>query len=362
MVNLSEVNKIIQDSLNDNNPLGVEFKLFLDTGKFRKSIRRYNTVTEIVNGVTSVINSDIQKTNDGLILATYSLKTELVFKCKDEEEDIKRDVQTENGIVTETIQGNQSYLENIRAFLDEFCQESSFTLLTDKEGNTFDTSYNFGFSSGGNRAQVPNLGDSFTFILYGYFNFVQNGDNSLRWQYYLDGERIPYLVSTPRRTPTTEFDVYANTKDGSAKGTTSNTVWGLSLKTTSLIGNFSKAIKNFLLKGERNTAHFLDCVLGNESKIYLVMIGDSSASAQGMLNVGLDVTFAEITDDYDLIEFPETFFIYNYSGQGGEIPITNGYAFSTADYEPKKDGILSLVNGCYVVSTVELTNNDLTRL
>ena len=361
MISLKQINELIQSGLNEN-PLGLKFKLFLDTGKFKKSIRKYNTVTEIINGETTVINSDIQKTNDGLILATYSLKTELIFKCKDDEEEIERLVETKNGLVEESIEGNQTYLENVRTFLDEFCQKNTFKLLTDDDGNNFDTAYNFGLSVGGPRQQVPHLGDSFKFILYGYFNFVENGDNSLRWQYYLDGERIPYLISTPRRTPTPEFDVYANTKNGNAKATVSNTVWGLSIKATSLIGNFSKAIKNFLLNGERNTVHFLDCVLGNESKIYLVMLGDSSASVQGLLNVGLDISFAEMTDDYDLMEFPQNFFIYSYVGEDGEIPIADGYAFSTADYEPKKSGNIQVVNGCYVVSTVKITNEHLTRL
>lgn len=364
MITVKQLNEKLQSDLNAN-ALGLTFNIFVDTGEYKEAVRRYNTVEEIVNGITSVISSDVQKTNDGIVVATMSLKTDLLFRCKDTEEDVVYNQETENGIVEERKQGNNSFLESVRNFLDGYSQETSYTLISDEESNEFDVSVALSYSMSSNRTQLPGVGDSIKFTLYSYFNIIQNGDNSLRHQFYLDGERLPYLLATPRRTPTPELDVYANTLDGSAKATISNTVWGLTVKCSSLVGKFSKAIKNFILNGERNVAHILEQRLGDEEKINLVFLGDASTSAQGVLNAGLDVAFAEAVDDYELLSFPKTFYIWQCPNASlVNITVTKPvYAMSSVDMKPKKavktgDTYtldLTLANGCYIVATDNMT-------
>ena len=365
MVDLLAITKNLTNELNKNT-VGLTFKLFNDTGKFKRAIRKYNQVIDYVNGIVSVSSSDFTKTSDGLLVGTMTARTEFLVRCKDTEEDVSLQVEQmgENNTietVTEVIQGNESFIESVRTFLDTFSQNNTYTELSDEEGNTFDVSVAYSLAVPGIRQQFAHVGDGITFVLYSYYNFVQNGENSLRYKFILDGVQIPYTRATTRRAPTVESDVYMNTKDGSAKSTVSNTVWGYSLACPTFVGEFSKTVKNYLLNGERNVAHFLDVVMNDVSRIYLVLFGESSLTTQGILNAGQELSFAEAPEDYDLISFPSDFSTYAYTGNATTLTLTftkETYVLSTVDFEPKKavlsDGVytveLAVENGCYLIS------------
>lgn len=372
MISLVDLTKNMENSLN-NNAMGLTIKLFCDVGKFKKAIRRYNTVIDYVNGMVANTQSELTKTNDGLIVGTMTNRIELLFKCKDNEEDETRSVETENGIIEEIIEGNERYFENIRTWLDNFCQEQTFSVLTDLENNTFDVSVTYSLAVPGVRNQTPQLGESMTFVIYAYYTFVQNGENSINNKFFLDGNQIPYIVCTVRRVPNVEMDVYANTRDGSAKATVGNTVWGASLNCPSFISAFSNTLKNYLLNGERNVAHILEHVSDNMSKIYIVFLGEGSSTYQGVMNAGKDISFTEAVEDYELVSFPDNYIIYQVNdAQNCTIKASKPlYVISSVDMKPKKLGEisdgnytidLSLENGCYVVSTGELEITNSTKL
>lgn len=372
MISLINATNVIENELNKNN-LGLTIKLFSDTGKYKKAIREYNNQIDYVNGIVSLSQSDVSKTNDGLIVGTLTARVELLFRCKDFEEDIETKVEKLNAkgetkIVTELIQGNESYFENIRNWLDVFCQNNTYKLLTDSEFNQFDTSISYDLAVGGVRNQVPRVGDSMTYVVYAYLNFIQNGENSLNNQFFLDGEKIPYTVCTVRRVPTVEMDVYSNTKDGSAKATVSNTVWGLSLTAPTFITKFSQAVKNYLINGERNVVHFLEHrIMKNGavdvSKTYLVLFGEGSGTYQDILNAGQEISFVEAVDDYELMAFPSNFYIYQKIGSQYSGTLTfqqEASAFSTADYQAQSgtELPLKLTIDCYVVSTAPVVDTQ----
>lgn len=309
MVDLVELTKQLEVALNTN-MLGVTFKLFTDTGKYKKAQRKYNEQIDYINGIVTNTASDIQKTNDGLIVATMTNRLEFIIRCKDDEEDVTYEAENQDGeIVDETLSGNETFLSNLRKFLDEFTQENSYKLMIDAENNMFDVSIAYSLAIPGIRNQQPGVGDSMTYVLYAYYNFVQNGENSLNNKFLLDGVQIPYTLATPRRVPTVEMDVYSDTSDGSAKATISNTVWGLTLNCPSFVSEFSATIKNYLLNGERNVIHVLEQISGEISKIYLVFFGDVSTSYQGILNAGQEISFVEAREDYELVSFPSSYTI-----------------------------------------------------
>ena len=379
MIDLKTLKDNLENALNKND-VGVTFKLFNDTGKYKKATRKYNQEIDYINGINSVTSSDITKTNDGFVVATMTTRTEFLVRCKDEEEDIsyKAEYLDEDGDVVEGIervQGNESYLNNLRAFFDKFTQDNTYTVLVDGDQNIFDVSVAYSLAVPGVRQQVPGVGDAIVFVLYSYYNFIQGGENSSRYKFILDGVQIPYTRATTRRAPTVEADVYMNTRNGSAKTTVSNTVWGYSLSCPTFVGEFSKAVKNFLLNGERNVAHFLETIMCEESKIYLVCFGESSLTAQGILNAGQEISFAEVPDDYDLISFPPSFTTYFYNGELDELSLEfdrEAYIFSSANYEPKKAILnresykvdISVEKGCYIVSNkkIKVDINDLVEL
>lgn len=342
MIKLTDITENLTNVFNQN-PMGLTFKLFTDTGKYKRAIRRYNTAIDYINGIVSVTSSNVTKTNDGLIVGTMTNRIELLVRCKDDEEDIEYKVEKENSdgnveVGTEMISGNETFLNNFRNYLDDFTKNNTYTTMTDSVGNKYDVSVSFNFAVAGVRQQSPGVGDSITYIMYAYYNFIQDGENSLRYKFILDGNQIPYTVATQRRAPTVEATVFSNTKDGSAKATVSSTVCGYSLSCPSFVSAFSNVIKNYLLNGERNVVHFLEVVMGEVSKVYLVVLGESSVTVQGVLNAGLEISFAEAVDDYDLISFPENFYIY-YSTSSTLKTISfekDTYIVSTGDYTPQK--------------------------
>lgn len=372
MIDLKTLKDNLENILNENE-VGVTFKLFTDTGKYKRAIRKYNQAQDFINGIISVTSSDVTKTNDGFVVATMTTRTEFVVRCKDDEEDVsfKAEVMNDDGDIEDSeviIQGNESFLSSLRTFFDNFSQENTYTVLKDDNNNTFDVSVAYSFAVPGIRQQMPGIGDAVTFVLYSYYNIIQGGENSQNYKFILDGVQIPYTRATIRRAPTVEADVYIGTEDGSAKTTVSNTVWGYSLACPTFVGEFSETVKNYLLNGERNVAHFLEMIMNDVSKIYLVLFGESSLTAQGILNAGQELSFAEAPLDYDLITFPEKFSVYNYVGETSSIELSfdkETYVISTADFKPKKTVLgggkykveLVVENNAYIVCTNKIVDN-----
>ena len=375
MLSVEILKKDLENRLNDNN-VGICFKLFSDTGKYKKAIRKVNQIEDYVNGIVNVTSSDISKTNDGFIVATMTLRTEFVVRCKDEEEDIyykTQQLKDDEFVEVENKEaGNETFLKNVRGFLDSFTENNSYYVLSDEMKTTYDISVAHSVAVPGIRQQVPGVGDAMTYVLYSYYNIIQGGENSQKYKFILDGVQIPYTRATLRRVPTVEADVYMNS-NGTAKTTISNTVLGYSLACPTFVGEFSNSVKNYILNGENNVAHFLEVVMNDISKIYLVVFGETSLTAQGILNVGQELSFAEAPEDYDLITFPKDFKVYEYTGNGKNIILEleeNTYILSTADYKPKiavlsndKYSVELVVNnGCYIVSTKEIANDNLRKL
>lgn len=303
MITIQQLTNKIQNGLSGN---GLTFNLFTDTGKFKRALRKFNTITDYINGIVSCTSSEITNTNDGLIVGTMTNRIEIIVRCKDFEEDLYQDG---NKVAI----GNETWIKQVRSVLDGYFSQAQFFNEADDDDNSFNVSVAFSFASTGMRNQVQHLGDSFSFVIYAYYNIVQAGENSRSYEVYLDGERVPYSAITPRRAPTHEQDTY-NNSNGQAKATISNTIWGLSMECPSFISLFSKTIKNYIEKGERNVAHLLRLKLGEEESAHLVFFGECSITAQGVLNAGQYISFMEAITDYDAISFPESLYIYAFDG------------------------------------------------
>ncbi len=304
MITIQQLTERLNTELNSNSN-GFVFKLFTDTGKFKKAIKNRNTITDFINGIASVVSSEVVNTNNGTLVGTMTTRTEIIVRCRDNEEDLYRTIIDEQGEETQALvkYGNETFMSQIRGVLDGYTAQTQFFPLEDNKNKQYDVSVAFSFASTGLRETKPIVGDSMTFIIYGYYNIIESGENSRNYELWLDGERVPYSAMTPRRAPTQEQDVYADTEDGSVKATISNTVWGLSLECPSFVGEFSTAIKNYISIGERNKAHLLRLNMNGVESAHLVFFGECSTTAKGILNAGQYISFMDAISDYDLISF-----------------------------------------------------------
>lgn len=380
MIKTKQLAQDLQNTFNETNKLGLNFKIFTDTGKFVKAKRELNSVKERVNGLFSVVSSEVENSNTGLVMATMTARLELLVKCKDTEEDeIKTTIADDGTVTTETIrEGNSTFIGNLRVFLDNFASKNGYSEMLDDNNEMFSVTYAYSFSATGIRDQISPIGDCFTFSLMCYYSFVEQGDNSRKYILTLDGVNnfIPIQAVTFNRPATIEQDVYADTKNGETKATITGTTFSVSLECPSTVGKFSKAVKEYLFDGENN-AHFLTISDGDMKNAetttyaYLGFFTQTPATAQGLFNVGQKVSFVEAAGDYDLLSFPPELYVYKYSETAEAMVMPSALFVTNNIVEPVYSSAsgkvylscqqvpssytVPLSPGCYVVSPAKLT-------
>lgn len=317
MISLKEITQDIENGLNgitSGQPEEYDtlyFKLFSDTGRFRRAKKKVNAVTDPVNGVVSVVSSQTTPNADGSLIAMLTCRVELVARLKDEEEDVMQEVENSGEQLVE--EGNATYVQHIRNAISSFTQSQGFKNVEDSDGQTYTVSVSYNFAETGTRAQRDRTGDSMTFVFYAYYNVIQNGQNSRSYVFRLDGQIIPYQQCTVSRTNISDADVYSG--DASAKVTSSGSVFSVTLAVPVFKSVLNLAIVNeFILGGvsvdaKPNVAHILEVFYGagveNKplKKSFIVTISEASNTMQGVLNVGGQITLSEIVDDFEIVTF-----------------------------------------------------------
>lgn len=317
MISLKEITQDIENGLNgvtSGQPEEYDtlyFKLFSDTGRFRRAKKKVNAVTDPVNGIVSLVSSQTTPNADGSLIAMLTCRVELVARLKDEEEDVTQEVENSGEQLVE--EGNATYVQHIRNAISSFTQSQGFKNVEDGDGQTYTVSVSYNFAETGTRAQRDRTGDSMTFVFYAYYNVIQNGQNSRSYVFRLDGQIIPYQQCTVSRTNISDADVYSG--DASAKVTSSGSVFSVTLAVPVFKSTLNLAIINeFILGGvfvdaKPNVAHILEVFYGagveNKplKKSFIVTISEASNTMQGVLNVGGQITLSEIVDDFEIVTF-----------------------------------------------------------
>lgn len=311
MITLKQLTDELSSALNAQGNPGVTFVLHNDTGEYTKAVRDYNDVKDVINGIVTLTSSEVENTNDGLTIASLTTRTELLVPCRDTEEDIEETVLNSDGTYgTEVARtGNVKFLASVRDWIDEFCAKNGRKNITDADGVSYDVSFVYSLVASGVRQMDSLAGDYFTFTIYTDYSVIQGGVNSRSIRLTLDGEKISYSSITPRRVPTQEANVYAK-GEAIGKSLTSDTVFGLSVILPATGRNMTGKVFDYILNGNRNEAHFLTVNTPHVNKNYLVQFGQTDATASGVLNVGLTTSFVECVPDYELLKFPDSFFLY----------------------------------------------------
>ena len=351
----------LQNILNGNS-IGVTFRLFTDTGKYRRAQRTENTVTDYINGIVSVTASDISSTNDGMEYGTTTLRTELLVRCRDTEEDVYEDVESEDGEAESELieEGNDNYIAAIRAFLDGVFAKQTYTTMTDEAGINFNVSVGYSLAMSGVRNQNPRTGDSYTFVFYAYYNIIQSGENSRLYIAYFDGEQLPYSAMTLRRVPVQEQNVFSGSGDSASRAVNSGTTFGLSLECPAFQTTVNTVVKNYILNGENNTAHFLTVDLNGVLKTFLVTFGEVDSSAINILNASLTLTFVETVNAYGIISFPETYYVYEYTGTtNGTIIVTTSVAATVYNVRANKFYTTRFMSGSEYAEAIQVVQGDI---
>ena len=305
MVTLNELKNKIQTYLNQaSNNSGLDFILFADTGEYEKATFGINAIDRHINGLCSVIGSEITSNNAELPIAAITVRTDIIAFCENFEND--ENIEFSNGD-EEIIKGNKSLMERVRDILDGVCsKQKSFTET--KDGKTYSCSVEFEITNTGIRQSRMNVGDSMTFSFNAYFYIVESGESSLAYEYYLDGYLIPYMAAVPVRNSMIENDVYSSSKIG--KATSTGNTFAIKFTLPSFALAFNAPIKNYLWNGDDNV-HVL--VKNNRADFsrnhYLCLIQSVEGGQTGVSNAAESITLTVAYDNYEFISFPENFYV-----------------------------------------------------
>ena len=316
MIELKKLAKRLETQLNDGLTGNISYKIFTDTGTFKKAYRERNSVITYINGIYSNVSSDISNVYDGangFLVGSMTNEVVLVIPCKDDDEDIyavihsPNEPQPEQKIVEI---GNNTFISQIRKRLDDIAAKTLYFVETDSENKSYDVSVAFQLADTGIREQLPELGDCFTFSMQAFYNIIESGDNSRKWKIYLDDMPLPYSSMSLKRQTTNGTTVYAN------KGRSTSTLivadtFLCGIEIPSLLMGFNSIVKDFLLNGSNGYAHVAKIVAGDTTVYKLVVLSEDTATASGVLNVGLKLQLNETKEAYGLIAFsPSNYIIY----------------------------------------------------
>lgn len=278
MIELSTLVESVQEKLNANLPSAsgnekFAFRIFADTGDFVKAVRSGNTVTNYINGIMEIVQSSMAP-QQGLIIATQTARLQVVVGLED----------AETLTVDEAVEACRNVLS--RAF-----ENPTSEVLTDESGTSFNVAVYGVPPTTGERMQSQILGDCFSFTVYIYYSFIENGLNSLNCTFSLDGVALAYSSVNVSRVPTLEADIYSD-ESGSSKNRSlaSSMQFTFSIPATS--NWLSLAYMTYLLTGE-NPVMTLTATLNGTSQSYSVIFGQAEFASSGIQNAGMTISLVE---------------------------------------------------------------------
>ena len=352
MIELKKLAERLEAQLNDGLTGDISYKLFTDTGTFKKGIRYYNSVVTYINGIYSNVSSDISNVYDGangFLVGSMTNEAVFVVPCKDDDYNVYSVIHHPEGTSeSELIEiGNTDFIDLIRKRLDDIAAKTLYFTETDSENKSYDVSVSFQLADTGIREQLPELGDCFTFSMQCFYNIIENGDNSRKWKIYIDDIILPYSSMSLQRQTTNETTVYAN------KGRSTSTLivadtFSCGIEIPSLLMDFNSIVKDFLLNGSNGYAHVAKIVAGDTTVYKLVVLSEDTATASGVLNVGLKLQLNETKEAYGLIAFsPSNYIIYRCKTSATfyeHITFDSDFAVTYNDYyryDFKTNGVMS---------------------
>ena len=339
------------ESINTNLGYNFNFNIMTDTGKYKEPDRFENTVIEYTNGVLTVVNSEVSELTDGILYATQTCNLLIEIDLPNHLED-----REYNGLV---IMGSERKKKEMRKILETLTQKQTYEDVTDQDGTTYLVTTVYSIASSGQRAQIAKEGDSFTFSVFIYYAFVENGVNSRNVLFTVDGVPFPYQAVTLNRAKTYDSNVYANTDSGSIKNMPIQSNWSAVFEIPALVGEiYSKCIAELTANDSLETVHTLNYTLNGQSYTQLVTIGEITLNAQGNQNVTLKVPFYEAVTNYLQVAFPKGYCVYMTNSIDRYTPINFNFGEDKGGSIIAYDDItLNLINTRTVGKGLNLSEN-----
>jgi hypothetical protein len=246
------------------------FRIYTDTGDYKKATRRGNTVTEYINGVFTVSGTEIDYAgaDEQLVVLTTELK--FLISVGDDPE----------------IDGDFKNVSEFRnALSDAFESVPNRFILTDN-GKTYSVVAIYTLPLSGQRAIQTLTGDSFTFTCTLNFAYLKNALNASDVSISIDGEIVPCLEFAFSRRPAISADIYSNSANTESAAYAESAGFAIDLTLPAFINKAGGACANYILGLEdANTPHTVNVLFGEKSITKTMIFGESSAVGKGLDSV-----------------------------------------------------------------------------
>lgn len=273
---VSELNNALNGIIGGYQGETRRFSIIPDGGEYEGYERKYNDITEYIDGVATVTDSSITPIS-GIEVATQALSVAVAIKLEEQK-----------GIDDKTL-----FLPVRNAISDFASQARTATLENDE--NSFTVSITATQPNAGEIEIRPDIGKSIIYTFIVYFTFIQNGVNSNEIKLTFEGEAIPYQELTITRVPIQDGGAFSGT-NGAAKNVTNQTALELNFTTPAIKSNaISKAVASFLVSGDISKAYTvtIETPYSEEPAEFAMCFGQSHLTSRGVENVGFTVTLVE---------------------------------------------------------------------
>ena len=209
------------------------FNLCTDTGTFRRARRENNAVESYINALVSVVDSNVESTQGGKRNISLNVRMEFLVPVMPDtgEEETPELVKT------------------IRAIFNAYFAQNTYGTF-EGEKNKYEYGAVFSIAASGVREQNTLIGDSFTFVVYGNYFFMQDGLNSRSVTLKIEGDPVDYTLLGFRRGSDQEANVPSDTENGATTNITTGTVFSINFSAPVFTDALQKRINDYSLRGK----------------------------------------------------------------------------------------------------------------
>lgn len=268
---------ITLDQLKDNyimpilNSTPFHFMVFTDAGDYRAPERRKNTVTEYINGLFTLTQSEIQKLGAGLTAVAIVTSLRFLVPC-DHDPDHKGELQM---------------VQQIRNALSEaFSQNVKLSIVSD--GKTYVGGVSYSLPAAELRNLQQGIGDSLEYVCTVTFAYLENAVNASDIKIFIDGTEIPYTNFLLTRRLNSSADLYKRATNGEAQVYAESSTFTIDLETPALYNSpaSSEIINHILGVTSSNKLHTVVLQFGDfVGRTSSMIFGECTASGAGVSNV-----------------------------------------------------------------------------
>lgn len=324
MITTTQLTNQFEDDLNaimHTTTPEIQFKIWSNVGKHEKPVRSGNTAPYFIEGQLSTTASTIEANT--LVMGVNALQLDFVIPLE-----VPRTQADQTAAELEKIQDGQFYMPAyIMGVLSEYFQSPRVLYLSDKQNVLFTVGIVGGVAIPNNVQRMANYGDVLKVSVYINANIVENGIVSSAIVLYIDNNiTLPAQSKVLSRAVAVNSDVLSNNLATANVATSSAFVLQVTLPATN--GNETNVIRDLLLKGTLNEAHFIVIDYGGAIENKFMIISKADSNAQGVSIASLSIELVDAFSDIEMLAVPDSYqvgeFTISDNSERTELTFTSG--------------------------------------